>query len=143
MIRGIDVHRERCRATFGDRTHELGVDERMQEADERLAGAEEPDLVERWFLYLHDQVGAGVEGRRVRGDLRAALRVGIVVERGCGPRARLDDELISRRRETCGRLGNEGHAPFPGRGLPGDAHPHTALEDMRWPQAEAGTTDTR
>ena len=105
------VHRERGHAALGERLHELGVDERLQQRDEHLAVAQARDLFGRGLLHLADEVGLRVErpspsGRPARRPPRRRRR-----RRRRLRRPRLDEHLDCRRRPAA--------SPCPARGRPG------------------------
>ena len=110
--------------------HERGIEQRLEEADEHLALAQDLRLGVRRLLDAQDDVGLGIQ--LGRGDDPGTgldeLLVGKLSTRtGSG----FDEDLEPGGRQLAERFGYQGHAPFSGRGLLGDTdlHGHHLLRD--------------
>ena len=117
------VQADRGDAGGGQRLHQGRVQQRLQEADDGLAGAQPRDLGGHRLLDAQDDVGVRVQPLGAH-DRRAGVRERLVRDRGTGTRAGLDEDLEPGRRQLAEPFGHQGNAPFSGRGLPGDADLH-------------------
>ena len=117
------VEADRGDAPVGEGLGGLRIDERGQQPDDGLAGAQPPDLRLGRLRDAQDRVGVAVQVVG-RDDRRAGLLVGGVGDGRAGAGAALDEDLEPGRLQLAERFGYQGDAPFSGRGLLGDTDLH-------------------
>src|SRR6266566_3244556 len=121
------VEADRRHAGGAELARELGLGERAQHPDDRLAGAQPGDVLRGGPADKHDDV-ALVQQLRTAGNARAGLGVCMVgKERGVA-RAPLDQYLQAKLREPVDRVWHQCHAPLARRGLLDDSYLH--LRDL-------------
>ena len=89
------VHAEGGHALVVQRLDQIRVDHRLQEGDQGLAAAKEPDLIRRRLLDFDDQVGLLKDGGVIGHDGRAGSFIGVVEQVSRRARIRLDYDSIA------------------------------------------------
>ena len=117
------VEADRGHALLGQRLRRLRIDERAQEADDRLAGAHDLDLRFARLLDAQDDVRLAVQ-LHARDDRCPRLRVCLIGDQGSGSGTAFDEDLQPGRRQPAERFGYQGNSPLTGRSLLGDADLH-------------------
>ena len=117
------VEADRGHARVRERLGAGRIDQRLEEADQRLALAQPTDLGRAGLLDLEHDIRLRVQG--VRGDdRRAGVGERLVGDGGTGTGALLDEDLQPGSRELAERLGHQGDTALAGGRLPGDADLH-------------------
>ncbi len=118
------VDRDRGDLARGQGPHEIVLDQREEERDERAAFLESIHLVDARRPDLHDRVGVGDEGLERRVDPRPRGAVLVVAGVRRCTRAGLDRGLDLLCREPLDRLRHDGDTPLTGDALPSDRDSH-------------------
>ena len=118
------VDRDRRDLARGEGAHEVVLDEREEERDERAPLLEAAHLVDARRADLHDGVGVGQERLERRVDARPGSAVLVVAGERRGAGAGLDRGVDLLRREPLDRLRHDGDAPLAGDALLADRDSH-------------------
>ena len=107
-----------------------GIEQRLQQADEHLALAQDLRLGFRRLLDAQDDVGLGIQLGR-RDDPGTGFDELLIGDLGTGTGTGFDEDFEPGSCQLAERFGYQGHAPFTRRGLPGDTdlHGHHLLRD--------------
>jgi hypothetical protein len=104
--------------------HELEIEQRIEQRDERATLAQEGDVRQHRGTDLHDDFGICQDGREVRLHTRAGSAVLVVAREGRRPGPAFDRDVDLLGAEALDRVGHDGDAAFAGRALFSDGDPH-------------------
>ena len=96
----------------------------MEVGEERLAAADERELLRLRLLHLDDEVGLPEHGGRAVHERRPGGGIGFVGEPRARPGPAFHDHGMPRADELLGPHGQEAHAVFVALRLPGHADDH-------------------
>ena len=112
----------------GPRGHEalgqMPVGREVEVGEERLAAADQGELLRLRLLHLHHEVGFPEHVGRAVNERRTRGGVGLVGEAGAGARTVLDEHGVPRADEFFGGHGKQGHAVFVPLRLPWHTDDH-------------------